>query len=391
MLRTRLMAVIVSAAALLGAASPASAESARDTTTSSLRTTISMGTLASDGAGIDVAVLDTGVVSVPGVPASQVLYGPDMTADAFNPVYKNLDTFGHGTAMASMILSVAPKSRIVSVKVGSASAPATAAGIIGGIDWVVKNARTEGRNIRVMNVSFGLTVDPSNGLISAALTRAWNAGIVVVAAAGNGGNSAKTLDSPARETTFVAVGAASADGRTIAPFSSGATGWFARQPDVVAPGAGLVGARVPGSYLDEMYPNARVGTDGFRGSGTSQATAVTSGVAALVLQKRPTLTSAQVKSLLMSTAKPIAGVSATVQGKGLINAYAAVTPANTAIPWFGISWTWSTSTWPSLTQILSPLTGTMWSGDVGQDSGWSGNRWSGTAWSANRWSGSSWE
>ena len=385
------MAVIVSAAALIGAATPASAATAQETTATTVRTTIGSTTVRADGTGIDVALIDTGVVPVAGVPATQVLYGPDLTLDAFNPAFKNLDTYGHGTNMASLILDVAPKARIVSVKVGSATAPTTSASIIAGIDWVTKNARTEGRNIRVLNISFGLNNDPSNGLIAAALYRAWLSGIVVVAAAGNAGNRATTLDSPAKDSRFLAVGAATADGKAIATYSSGATGLFARQPDVIAPGSDLVGARVPGSYLDVMYPTARVDAEGFRGSGTSQASAVTSGAAALILQQKPAYTPDQVKSAFTGSAKPVAGVQSTVQGRGLLNTSLASTAAATrAAPSLGLGlFSSAYNLFATLAQLFAPLTTDIWTAN-GNGAGWSGNRWSGNRWSANRWSGNSW-
>jgi serine protease AprX len=346
-----------------------------------------------DGRGIDVAVIDTGVVPVPGVPAAQVLYGPDVTPDAFDPNKRNLDTIGHGTNMASLVLDVAPAARIVSVKIGTANSAPSVATIVGAIDWTIANARRDGRNIRVINISFGLQTRSDGGLVAAALRRAWAAGIVVVTAAGNQGNAAATLDSPADDAKFIAVGAAQVAPNAVATFSSGATGLGSRRPDLIAPGVSLVGARVPGSLLDVLYPEARVDEVGFRGSGTSQAAALTSGAVALLLQQRPTLNPDQVKTLLVSTAAPVSAASPVVQGKGLAQV-ARAAKAATPSKWTAsaMNYTWNTSfTFLTLQALLAPIQLVLGGFTLQPSGDWSGNRWSGNRWSGNRWSGDHWE
>jgi hypothetical protein len=81
----------------------------------------------------------------------------------------------------------------------------------------------------------------------------------------------------------------------------------------------VLGLRDPGSAIDLAYPSAVVGERFFKGSGTSQAAAVTSGAVALLLSKRPTLTPDQVKKLLTSTAAPIDGADAVSQGAGVLD------------------------------------------------------------------------
>ena len=110
-----------------------------------------------------------------------------------------------------------------------------------------------------------------------------------------------------------------------------------RPPDVVAPGTSVISMRVPGSTLDEEFPVARIGDDFFRGSGTSQATAVVSGLAALLLQARPELTPNQLKMLLRRGAVDLPDdVSADGSGRAnLANSLALATPsdAEAAQPW----------------------------------------------------------
>jgi serine protease AprX len=109
------------------------------------------------------------------------------------------------------------------------------------------------------------------------------------------------------------------------------------KPDLVAPGRRLVSLRVPGSTLDTLFPDrvvvARNGSTYFRLTGTSMATGVVSGAAALLLQRRPNLTPDQVKALLVRTTQPYGWNSGQVlpdpiaDGSGLLDAYAAVKAA----------------------------------------------------------------
>ena len=141
--------------------------------------------------------------------------------------------------------------------------------------------------------------------LSAAVERAWDAGIVVVAATGNRGNDHGGIDSPAVSPYVLAVGAhemydSSGAQDWIAPWSSGGNEY--RQPDVVAPGRSIMSFRVPGSMLDQQYPTAVVDGKYFLGSGSSQSTAVVSGFVAAMLSRYPDLTNDQVKFLFENEA-----------------------------------------------------------------------------------------
>ena len=98
--------------------------------------------------------------------------------------------------------------------------------MIAAIDWVVEHRHDNGLNIRVLNLSLGLPGVTSNvgDPLSAAVERAWDAGIVVVAAAGNRGNDASGIDSPAVSPAVIAVGAHESYD------SSGAQDWIAPGP-----------------------------------------------------------------------------------------------------------------------------------------------------------------
>ena len=428
-----------------------------------------------DGHGVDVAVLDTGVTPVAGLNgtnsngSAKVVYGPDLSFDSqlnntdLNPGNKPfLDGYGHGTAIASIIAGndgttggfqgVAPQARIVSVKVGASNGAVDVSQIIAGINWVTQHAQDPGMNIRVLNLSLGTDsvqpyqVDP----LDHAAEVAWRHGIVVVAAVGNDGTANRLLADPANDPFVLAVGSedpmgtlSTADDQ-VSSFSS--RGNSDRHADVVAPGSYIVGLRDPGSYLDNTYPNARVGDRFFRGSGTSQAAAVVSGAVADILSVRPNLNPDRVKKALKKTAINILG-NRTYTGSGLIDLGAAVdtgvssdfaqpfaqstgggsleqargsvhvamngatltgeqdifgNPWNDATmaqaeeagaTWSGGSFngaTWSGATWSGATWSGATWSGATWSGATWSGATWSGATWSGATWSGATWSGATW-
>src|SRR3954447_3289910 len=195
------------------------------------------------GEGVDVAVLDSGVTPVAGLDAdNKVVYGPDLSFDSQDPGRAFLDGYGHGTAMASIIAGddgtptgfhgVAPRARIISVKVGASNGAVDVSQIIAGIDWVTEHAHDPGFNIRVLSIAVGTdsaqrwTTDP----LAHAAEVAWRNGIVVVAAAGNTGATTRSISDPALDPYVVAVGAEDPAGTlttlddAVAPFSARGTG-----------------------------------------------------------------------------------------------------------------------------------------------------------------------
>jgi serine protease AprX len=422
------------------------------------------------GAGVGVALIDSGVSPVQGLDgAGKVVNGPDLSFESQAPNLRHLDTFGHGTHMAGIIAGqdpvsgtgtrfsgVAPGAHIVSVKVASADGASDVSQVIAGIDWVVAHRNDAGLKIRVLNLSYGTQSAQSASLdpLAYAVEKAWEAGIVVVVAAGNDGFAANRLTMPAVDPDIIAVGAADprgTDTRTddvVADFSN--RGNAARHADVLATGRSIVSLRSPGSYIDQTYPAARLsltddpGQRFLRGSGTSQAAAVVSGSVALLLQQRPGLQPDQVKKLLMSTADPIAGGDAYAAGSGQINvARAAVTRStiltrqvNTAatglgsleaarggayvydsvtgtpltgerdifgMVWNALAWTkasatqrswiggtWNSSTWTGAAWGTTASGSTSWTPATWTGSSWSGVPWTGRSWSGATWSGRSW-
>jgi serine protease AprX len=316
------------------------------------------------GAGIDVAVIDTGLTPVPGLADSgKVVVGPDLSFEGQSLNLRYLDTYGHGTAMGSIIAGregakqangylyaqdtghyygMAPDSRLVDIKVGSADGSVDVSQLIGAIDWVVQDRDNPGAganlNIKVLNLSFGTDstqswqVDP----LSQAAEVATRNGILVIAAAGNDGDSTVGLADPAYNPHILAVGAVDTKGTTafaddsVPSFSqhSDATRNVTRSPDLVAPGVGIVSASVPGSNLATTYPGALLGAGNYiRGSGTSQAAAVVSGAAALLFQKYPSASALQIQAILETSTSQVGTSVEASEGRGELNLQRAWTTA----------------------------------------------------------------
>ena len=405
------------------------------------------------GAGVDVAIIDTGVTPVEGLATpGKIVYGPDLSLESQSPALANLDTNGHGTFMAGIIAGkdsdlkqpyssaaassfrgVAPDARIVSLKVGVADGGADVSQVIAAVDWVVQHRNDYGLNIRVLNLSYGTnsaqdyTVDP----LAFAVEQAWKAGIFVVAATGNEGYVFKTgsLTSPAYDPHIFAVGASNSKGTmttlddVVPSFSS--TGSNMRYVDVVAPGTHIVSLRVPGSYIDQRDGGSGyVSPRRFRGSGTSQAAAFVSGAAALVIQQRPSITPDRMRKLFLDSAVGLTGFSARQQGQGELDLRQALVRDDMNPPSKWSKTTWSTgkgsleesrgtdhltldgvvlagdkdifghefdsAAMAALEAAGSSWSGGTWNGNVWTGNSWSGNSWSGSSWSGSSWSGNSW-
>jgi serine protease AprX len=350
-------------------------------------------------------VIDTGIAPVESLSGDgKVAAVVDFSSEAEDPATQFVDSVGHGTHMAGIIagsepgadpaeagdhpewfLGGAPDAGIVSVQVSDRSGDVREADVVSGIDWVIDHQ--DELDIGVINLSYSsgsplpYRLDP----VTAAVERAWRAGIVVVTAAGNEGVDAGGLDSPANDPYSIAVAGAdvSADGVAVAEFSSSGDG--VRNPDLAAPGAHIDSLRAPGSDADLNHPEGYIDAETFRGSGSSQSAAVTAGAAALLLQARPDLTPDQVKAVLTSSAAPIAGATDARAGAGMLRLeQVLVTPAGEAVQ----------QTHPVARNLIdrsqSPGVSAIWNGTSWSGTSWSGTSWSGTSWSGTSRSGTSW-
>ena len=388
------------------------------------------------GKGVTVALIDTGVVGVPGLDKDdKVIDGPDLSFESQSAGTRYLDGYGHGTHLAGIIAGqdegfdpkkpesaqfagVAPDAKLLNMKVATGDGGADVSQIIAAIDWVVEHKDDQGMHVRVINLSYGTAstqgwqVDP----LARAVENAWDNDILVVTSAGNDGLDAPSLLMPAVDPHILAVGASDHQGSdttvddVVADFTNG--GNATRRSDVLAPGKSVVSLRVPGSYIDVAHPEGRLAGDDagrfFRGSGTSQAAAVVSGEAALLFSAQPKLTAEQAKTVLMRTAVPLLR-SNPAQGRGVADVGAAVTlvKASSAVPSVR-------STLPASSglgsleasrggdNVVDPDSGEALVGEVdAQGAPWraatwvaaqdKGTSWTKGVWNARTWSGTKWE
>ena len=334
-----------------------------------------------DGAGIGIAVIDSGVtgwhndLTYSGSNPSVQVNGNQRVAafvDFVNGATVPYDDYGHGTHVSGIIAGnghdsngaragIAPGSHLVSLKVLDALGRGVTSDVIAAIQYAIANRAAH--NIRVINMSVGAAVTTSynNDPLTLAAKRAVEAGIVVVAAAGNQGHNSVGapqyggITAPGNAPWVLTVGASSHGGTlnrlddTHAGYSSrGPTRFdFAAKPDILAPGTGVVSlaaanstfymtkttSLLSGSLTSVTKPYLSL-------SGTSMATPVAAGTVALMLQANPSLTPNLVKAILQYTASVAPGVDYLTQGGGFLNAKGAVdlarhfatTPAGTPHP-----------------------------------------------------------
>jgi subtilisin family serine protease len=278
----------------------------------------------SQGRGVTVGVLDTGVDTGAADLSGSVSTGPDYTLGTDPPGYQPPHL--HGTFIASLIaghgsgpgraggvIGIAPAARVLSVRVILDDQEPG----VGPYNTDPRFADAIGRGIRyaashgagVINMSLG-SVEPSRAM-QAALAYAVSRGIVVVASAGNSGATGPAYTPysyPASFTGVVSVAAVN-DSGVRAPFSD-------RNSSVVlsAPGVNVIGAGPGGTYL--------------QASGTSPASAFVAGVAILIRSAYPGLSPAQVEQAMISSAvrRPAAGYSPAT-GFGEVDAAAALRAA----------------------------------------------------------------
>jgi serine protease AprX len=292
-----------------------------------------------DGAGIGIAVVDSGISDHPDL-NGRVVYSEDFVGTGTNDLYGHGEhvagiAAGNGASSTCSICTrtfrgVAPKANLINLRVLDQNGSGTDSAVLQAMDRAI--ALRLLYNIRVINLSLGRAVFESyaNDPLCQAVEKVWKNGVVVVVAAGNDGrnNSAgtsgyATIGSPGNDPLVITVGAMKTMGTPersddlIASYSSKGPTVVDHvvKPDLVAPGNGVVSLEVPSGTLEANYPQNFVplsyyeqtsstlnSAQYFRLSGTSMATPVVSGAVADLLEAQPTLTPDQVKARLMKTA-----------------------------------------------------------------------------------------
>ncbi len=244
----------------------------------------------STGAGVIVAIVDTGVdFTHPDLAPRQAPGGRDFVDDDLDPadVAVGLDSdgdlvpdeaAGHGTHVAGLVRAVAPGAQLLAVRVLDSEGAGTSVGVARGIRW----AAAQGAD--VINLSLGMYHD--SWVIKEAVHDAVDDfGVVIVAAAGNAGRDDRR-HFPSRLSRVIGVAATDADDLK-APFSN-----YGSKVSLSAPGVGLVS-----TWLQQGYASW---------SGTSMATPLVSGAAALRLQRFPGTSPADMEDALQDAAQPLA-------------------------------------------------------------------------------------
>ncbi len=418
------------------------------------------------GWGVTVAVVDSGLIPMEKTnnwdyvdPATGGLWMenggrcigyrdflPRTTANGNSGTAANnsIDQNGHGTHIVGTIadhhnmvmitngvaspVGVAPDVNLMIARVLDRNGAGTYANVIAAIDYIV-SMKTQ-LNIKVLNLSL---YAPATGPywsdpLDQAVMRAWQAGITVVAAAGNGGPGAGTITVPGNVPYVITAGAIKSGRYTdsgsdeLATYSGrGPTESAFVKPDVLVPASRTIAPMPNGSLLaGQVAAGIMTTTDVlnyqmvkpiaafryYRLSGTSMAAAQISGIAALVLQANPTFTNDQVKGRIMATARAAVDAnglpvySIWEQGAGLVNTQQAVlgtvnSVANpgmniaTDLDLTGITHYWGNTTWNALTgfSLLDPVTGLPLPVGPGGGQSWAGSIsfWAGsnTAWAGS--------
>ncbi len=288
------------------------------------------------GEGVGVAILDTGIYPHPDFTSGKnrivAFY------DVINGRKIPYDDNGHGTHVAGIIagngseskgeyVGVAPKCNIISVKVLNHKGNGNVSDVLEGLQWVVDNKKRY--NIRVVNISVGTAatdgMDEDSALVRG-VNAVWDAGIIVVVAAGNNGPKPKTISTPGISRKVITVGASDDDipvelaGTRAKDYSGrGPTQACIKKPDVVAPGSNIVSCNASrGKNALSIFGNRRDYSMYTVKSGTSMATPIVSGAIALLLSIYPEMTNQEVKLRIKNSTVDL-GQSWSKQGWGLLN------------------------------------------------------------------------
>lgn len=346
------------------------------------------------GAGIRVAVIDTGVSDTAGLnrASGRLVDAVDTSTGTVRTGGRYDDGYGHGTFMANVVaggvvpgtdgaaLGVAPGATVLVVRVGRADGTTSLSRVLAGLEWVEAHAA----EVDVANLALSTQrPSPEYGAdpLTDAVEQVRDAGVSVVVSAGNRRGE---LGDPGFDPRIITVGAADLDRDRVrvATFSGSGVVAGVQKPDVVANGVHVLGVLPAGSALALAESTVPLGNGLYRGTGTSQATAVASGLAAILLAQHPRATPSQVKASLRCAATDLAG---TRDGAGLVSTTVTLCSAPdgqaldgsgdlTGEAGFNAS-SWGASSWGA----------SSWGA-----SSWAASSWGASSWAASSWAASSW-
>jgi serine protease AprX len=359
------------------------------------------------GAGVRVAVIDTGVSDTAAlnrasgrlVDAVDTSTGTALTGGVYD------DGYGHGTFMSNIVaggpvdatggqaLGVAPAATVLVVRVATPDGETSLSKVLAGLQWVADHHS----QVNVANLSLShrrpqreYGADPLTDAVEA--VRA--AGVTVVVSAGNRPGE---VGDPGFDPRVLTVGAADLDRQHVATFSGSDVVAGVVKPDVVASGVKVLGLLPPASVLANAPGTTHLDNGLFRGTGTSQATAVASGLAALVLQAHPEATPTQVKASIRCAATSLHGKR---DGAGLVHATTQLCsgPDGQALDGSGDATgeatfdasSWGASSWGASSWGASSWGASSWGASSWGASSWGASSWAASSWAASSWAASSW-
>jgi type VII secretion-associated serine protease mycosin len=281
-----------------------------------------------EGSGVTVAVIDSGVNPAVSDLANSVITGPDYTGVTTSP--SSQDWGVHGTWMASLIaghghdgglsgvIGVAPEARILSIRVIPDRGDPHYRQYEREPETLIQQSLADGIRYAITHgaqvISMSIGYSTQSGVVREELQQAYDRGVVVIASAGNSGEPVGPGDGeapesfPANYPGVISVGAVKQSG-AVAGFSS----------DNLSVQVAAPGVSVPAQGRDQQYWSV---------SGTSPACALVAGVAALIKSKYPGLAPYLIASALTSTTtdRPAGGYNSQL-GFGIVDAAAALAKA----------------------------------------------------------------
>ena len=278
------------------------------------------------GKGVGIAVIDTGIAPHPDFVKKRNRIVAHYEISERRSSFQPYDDNGHGTHVAGIAAGdgyssggnyrgMAPDCHLISVRILNRTGNGKMTDILPAFTWILRH-RYE-YNIRIVNISIGCSspecfLDAEDSSLVHGVNELWDAGLVVVAAAGNEGPNPMSITAPGISRKIITVGASDDEAglftgrnrRNILYSRRGPTTSCILKPDIVAPGNRIVSCRLSGGYTTK--------------SGTSMSTPMVSGAIALLLSRYPTMSNLEVKIRLKNSAVDL-GLPHEHQGWGLLN------------------------------------------------------------------------
>ncbi|MBE6008374.1 MAG: peptidase S8 [Lachnospiraceae bacterium] len=254
------------------------------------------------GKGIGIAIMDTGISPIADFKGRIAVF-----KDFINNHLSPYDDNGHGTHVSGIACGngasssgiyrgVAPASHIISLKILDKYGKGNSLAALNGIQWIIENHKRY--NIKVINISAGSADKSINIPLVKAAESAVKNGISVIAADNNSA-FLSSVTSPGISPLVLTVGSAS-NFPSVRTFRSGRS--YYKKPDIYAPGEDIISCLSPDYRFEDRYSSRKniINKNYIKMSGSSMATPIISGIAALIYEKYPRISPAELKSIITS-------------------------------------------------------------------------------------------